>query len=494
MAEDAAAPVRIGIVVPALDEATGIGATLATACLDDPRVAACVVADGGSRDDTAAIACAAGAVVVTAARGRGRQLRAGWQALPPGLDAVLMLHADTRLPAGWIDAVEGALGRRDGAARAAWGAFDVVLDGSPTLRLVAGAMNLRSRLTGVCTGDQAIFARSDALAAIDGPPDWPLMEDIGLSDALRRRVGPPARPRLAVHTSARRWQRDGPWRTIASMWWLRARHALGASPQALHRAYYGRPAPAAPAAATAAAIVFTRLPEPGRVKRRLAAGLGETVAYHAYCRLLERALDAVDGIVWPVAAHRAVANVPVDAGANADPDADADAQADPPAAAAGGCERILCVEPPPPGVPARVLAAQLAPWLRPGWTLRWQRGADLGARMHAALLEAAGAGRPAVLLGGDCPQIDAATLERALAALATHDLTFVPTEDGGYGLVGLRHACAQAFEGVEWGRPDVMARTRARLSLIGRRWHEAAAVRDIDEPQDWTWWVALADA
>ena len=144
---------------------------------------------------------------------------------------LLFLHADTRLPADADARVARAL------ARAPWGRFDVRIDGrSRWLPLVAALMNLRSRLTGIATGDQAIFVRRDAFDRIGGFPDQPLMEDVEISRRLRA-IGRPACLRARVVTSGRRWDAHGAWRTIRLMWRLRWRYWRGESPQSLAEAY-----------------------------------------------------------------------------------------------------------------------------------------------------------------------------------------------------------------------------------------------------------------
>ena len=142
--------------------------------------------------------------------------------------ALLFLHADTQLPVGADELVLAALEEN------LWGRFDVrIAGGHPLLRVVAWAMNLRSRLTGIATGDQAIFVRRDAFP---GFPAIALMEDIALSRDMKRR-GRPACLRSRVLTSGRRWERRGVLRTIFLMWRLRLLYFLGAHPETLARYY-----------------------------------------------------------------------------------------------------------------------------------------------------------------------------------------------------------------------------------------------------------------
>jgi rSAM/selenodomain-associated transferase 2 len=151
-------------------------------------------------------------------------------------DVLLFLHADSRLPEGADRLVLQGLA----ASGLAWGRFDVRIAGSHRLlRVVEAMMNLRSRLTQVCTGDQGIFARRDAFDAVGGYPGQELMEDIAISARLRR-VSAPLCLRARCLTSARRWESQGVLRTVALMWWLRMQYALGAAPARLARGYRTR--------------------------------------------------------------------------------------------------------------------------------------------------------------------------------------------------------------------------------------------------------------
>jgi rSAM/selenodomain-associated transferase 2 len=220
-------PPVLSIVVPVLDEATGIVATLqALAALREAGTEVIVV-DGGSADTTVALARPWADAVLESPRGRARQMNAG--AARARAAALLFLHADTRLPAQADRLVAAALA--DG--RAAWGRFDVTIAGrAPMLRVVAALMNLRSRLSGIATGDQAMFMTRAAFDAVGGFADQPLMEDIELSRRLRR-LGRAVCLREHVVTSGRRWERRGVWRTIVLMWRLRLLYWLGVGAERL---------------------------------------------------------------------------------------------------------------------------------------------------------------------------------------------------------------------------------------------------------------------
>ena len=228
---------RLSIIVPTLDEAAGIAACLAALQPLRARGAEVVVCDGGSVDATAALAAPLADRVIASPRGRAAQMNAG-AAVAAG-DTLVFLHADTRLPEGADRLILDGLA---GSGRA-WGRFDVTIEGRPALlAVVATLMNARSRLTGIATGDQAIFARAAAFARAGGFPPIALMEDIAFSKAMKR-LGPPLCLRDRALTSGRRWQRRGALRTIVLMWRLRLAYFLGADPARLAQRYgHGRAA------------------------------------------------------------------------------------------------------------------------------------------------------------------------------------------------------------------------------------------------------------
>lgn len=224
-------PPLVSIVMPVLDEAAGIGAALAR--LQPLRGRGCevIVVDGGSRDATVALATPACDRVAVSPPGRAAQMNAG--ARLAGGDALLFLHADTELPDDADRLVHQALA----GTRHVWGRFDVCIAGRPAmLRVIAATMNLRSRITAVATGDQAIFCRRAAFDAVGGFPSQPLMEDVEISKRLRR-LGPPACLRARVTTSGRRWEKHGVARTVLLMWRLRLAYFLGVDPARLVRRY-----------------------------------------------------------------------------------------------------------------------------------------------------------------------------------------------------------------------------------------------------------------
>jgi len=224
-----AAGMRLSIIIPVLNEAAVIGPALSSLAALRARGQEVIVADGGSEDGTRDMAAPLADRVVVAPRGRARQMNAG--AAEANGDALLFLHADTRLPENADYAIADAL------RKSSWGRFDVAIEGrSVLLPVIAILMNLRSRLSGIATGDQAIFVRRDAFA---GFPDIALMEDVAFSKTMKRR-SPPASIRTKATTSGRRWDEQGVWRTMFLMWRLRLAYSLGAAPEELARRYANR--------------------------------------------------------------------------------------------------------------------------------------------------------------------------------------------------------------------------------------------------------------
>jgi rSAM/selenodomain-associated transferase 2 len=221
----------LSIVIPVLNEAATIAAALARLAPLRATGAEVIVADGGSRDGTPDIARPHADRVVVAARGRGAQMNAG--AAIAGGEVLLFLHADTRIP----DDADPLIWDGLAESQRVWGRFDVRIDGRhPMLPLVALMMNLRSRLTGIATGDQAMFMTRVAFDAAGGFPDVPLMEDIEMSRRLKR-LSRPLCVRARVVTSGRRWDERGLWRTMVLMWRLRLAFFFGAEPARLAREY-----------------------------------------------------------------------------------------------------------------------------------------------------------------------------------------------------------------------------------------------------------------
>jgi rSAM/selenodomain-associated transferase 2 len=220
----------LSIIMPVLNEAATIEAALKALQPYRARGVEVIVADGGSNDGTPDRARGLADRVIAATRGRAVQMNAG--AAAAGGDVLLFLHADTQLP----DQADRLV--LDGLAQSgrSWGRFDVRIDGGGFIAVVAFSMNLRSRLTGIATGDQAMFMTRAAFEAVGGFPAIALMEDVALSARLKRTAKPLCLT-ARVTTSGRRWRTHGVCRTMLLMWRLRLAFFLGADPAKLARAY-----------------------------------------------------------------------------------------------------------------------------------------------------------------------------------------------------------------------------------------------------------------
>ncbi len=231
MKHDLASPLRLSIIIPALNEESSIVATLQPLQAMRRRGHEVIVVDGGSSDATVERASSLADQVLHSKAGRATQMNEG--ARQAHGTVLWFLHADTLAP----DESDRALSKALEVHDAAWGRFDVRLSGRhPLFWLIARMMNLRSCLTGIATGDQGIFVRSNIFTETGGYPDLPLMEDIALSKRLKR-LGKPLCIDTSLVTSSRRWERRGIMRTMLLMWRLRLYYALGVDPIRLAQLY-----------------------------------------------------------------------------------------------------------------------------------------------------------------------------------------------------------------------------------------------------------------
>ena len=223
---------RISIIIPVLNEAGSIRQSLLALQPYRQQGHELIVVDGGSNDKTIEQAEHLCDMLINSQSGRARQMNAGADKAKG--EILLFLHADTQLPNNACGIILSELPRQKDRV---WGRFDVRLSGShPLLSVIARAMNLRSRLTGIATGDQAMFIRQQYFQKLNGFPDVPLMEDIRLSRALMR-YSRPICIRNKLTTSSRRWEQQGIVRTVLLMWYLRLAHFFGKSPAELSRLY-----------------------------------------------------------------------------------------------------------------------------------------------------------------------------------------------------------------------------------------------------------------
>lgn len=224
---------RISIIIPALNEADHIQQTLGALQPLRRRSHEIIVVDGGSYDETQSLTTGLCDRTIRADKGRARQMNVGAECATG--DILLFLHADTVLP---VDA-DNVLVKAIENKSAYWGRFDIDFNDSHlAFRIVAFFMNLRSRISGIATGDQGLFVARHLFDAVGGYPEQPLMEDIELCRRLRK-LYPPINLHARVTTSSRRWRHHGILRTIALMWTLRLAYFCGADPAKLAARYTG---------------------------------------------------------------------------------------------------------------------------------------------------------------------------------------------------------------------------------------------------------------
>ena len=221
----------ISIIIPVLNEEDHILQVLEPLQKHRGKNLEIVVIDGGSDDATFELVGPYSDVVAVSGKGRAKQMNVG--ANKAHGDVFIFLHADTTLPESFIDVVKNNLS----SSGYSWGRFDISLSGSAFgLRVVEFFVNFRSRWTGIATGDQAIFVKSQMFHQVGGYQDIPLMEDVALSKNLKQQSLPVCLKDKVV-TSSRRWEKFGIWRTIVLMWKLRLEYFFGADPHYLASKY-----------------------------------------------------------------------------------------------------------------------------------------------------------------------------------------------------------------------------------------------------------------
>ncbi|TVP76205.1 MAG: DUF2064 domain-containing protein [Gemmatimonadales bacterium] len=484
-----------GIVIPTLNEAVTLPRLLEDLAPLRGAGAPVVVADGGSTDGTPSVVHRAGALLAVSPPGRGGQLRAGvrvLEALPGGPpEWLLLLHADSRLPPETLDVLRQTL-----AAPGPHGAFHFAfrLDARGAWwRILEVGQRIRQGLTGLAYGDQGLLVRRDLLAAVGGVPSLPIMEDVALLRALRRRTRVRALPAPVV-TSPRRYQAEGPVRGWLRNAALMGLFGLGVPAERLARRYrpHGaeearsdpRPAtrPGSPPPLPRTLVVFVKAPVAGQVKTRLARTLGDEAAAELYEALGRTLVHRLRTGPWLTAVHHA----PPEAGPH------------------------------------------VARWLEthddsvPPLLLRPQPEGDLGARMLHALETAtteAGRTHPVVVVGTDAPGVTSQVVEAAFQALegpdeardsgrdpgrdtsrdsgrdsgrhrwearggGPADLVLAPALDGGYALIGQRTPTPELFRDIPWSTPRVLDLTRSRAREAGLRVVELPPLLDIDDAED----------
>ncbi len=221
----------ISIIVPVVNEQSCIVAFLEALQCYRKNGHEVILVDGSSSDDTIKLAANLVDMSLLSAPGRARQMNLGAKYAKNSV--LLFLHSDTYLPKSTDSIILNALSSQN-----SWGRFNVKLDGKQKIfRIIERLINLRSKLTNIATGDQAIFINKEIFDKVNGYPEILLMEDIALSKILRQQYTCCC---LAneVTTSSRRWEKNGVLRTIVLMWKLRLLYFIGTKPDILYKLYY----------------------------------------------------------------------------------------------------------------------------------------------------------------------------------------------------------------------------------------------------------------
>ncbi len=423
----------LAVVIPTLNEAELLPDLLGDLASLDADV---VVVDGGSTDDTRAVATSAGARVVVAGRGRAKQLRAG--AAATDAPWLFFVHADCRVPPESLETLTSFLER---AGLDEYACFRFALEGDALFfRFIELGQWLREGLFGLPYGDQGLVISRAKYDEVSGYPEWPILEDVGIIERLRGRG---TRRRLAalLPTSPRRFDTEGRYSGWLRNIGLMALYKLGVTPERLARWYPPQGASGPTPKRKRAVIVFAKAPRPGYVKTRLAADLGPDEAVRIYRTLGRRTLDALRS----------------------------------------GSESVFVYyDPPDPEALAEIQA-----WLGSDRIeYRPQVSGDLGERMARAFDERLAEADRVCIVGTDVPGIGPGTLEEAFRSLETHDVVVGPATDGGYYLVGLRETRPELFREIPWSTGAVLETTLARAREVGADVGLLATRTDVDTKED----------
>ncbi|NNL30463.1 MAG: DUF2064 domain-containing protein, partial [Gemmatimonadetes bacterium] len=374
----------------------------------------------------------------------GSQLRAG--ADEASGRWLLFLHADCRMDDSAVGALNDFLATAD---ESEYAHFDFALNGDAFFhRFIEFGQDLRERGLGLVYGDQGLVVSRSLYDAVEGYPDWPLMEDVGILRRLEVRGRRVALPATLVTSDRRYAEEGGTWRWLRNVLLMTLFH-LGVSPSRLGRWYRPRrhrraaPSDRLEAGTTRVVGVFAKAPVPGRVKTRLAADVGDLAAVEIYRTLGRMTVDALRG----------------------------------------GDYRLVVF-----GTPADSASlTSIAHWLGPeDIEVHPQPDGDLGHRMARAVEHALDDAQAVVIVGTDIPGIDEETVDEAFRLLRDHDVVVGPATDGGYYLVGLTRPRPELFAGIEWSTPRVLPQTLERIAARRLTVALLTAKSDVDTADDLT--------
>jgi len=427
--------IRLSVVIPTLNEEEAISECVSQVRRLAPDVET-IVADAGSTDKTVQRALDCGALACRSPRGRGKQCNAG-AAMASG-DVIVFLHADTRLPPQALGELERIFRNRN----VNLGTFHVAFDRRHWFLTL---FCLLSRFDpGIFRfGDQCIVVRKSFFQSLGGFAEYDLFEDMDF--VLRARKATRVRRfSMTVTTSARRFVQNGIVRQQMRNVWLTVLFLTGASPDKLAARYAGVKTPA-----TAAVVVMARLPEPGKVKTRLARSIGEEAATEVYRLCAEGVFEQVRR-------------------------------------ASGETKRYIFYA-------DRQDGARMKRWAGDGFRFCPQSDGDLGERLEQAFNSVFRRGaKKAVVIASDVPNITAVIIDEAMRILDRHDLVIGPSHDGGYYLIGMNRLYRHLFRGMAWSTQQVLRQTVGIAEPLGLRLRFVPALADIDNETDLHEWAETA--
>jgi rSAM/selenodomain-associated transferase 2/rSAM/selenodomain-associated transferase 1 len=426
------------VIIPTLNEAEIIGVCLSNIRSVGPNVEVIVV-DGGSRDGTAAVAERLGVRVLRTDPCRGQQCNCG-AAIASG-KVLVFLHADTVLPPETFDKLADIFNRDEVEI----GNFGITFDNEHWfLRLLSFLACLDMGLFRF--GDQGIVIRKSLFAALGGFPRWELFEDIALIRKARKRTRIHRFP-MSVTTSARRFERNGIIRQQLLNVYLTIQYLLGTPPWRLAQKYYGH----RPRLYETSLVIFLRLPRPGEVKTRLAGTLGSKTATEFYRTCAGHLLRETEKLPPSIVNH--IYYTPEN-----------------------GEEYVKR-------------------WADSRFCFRPQIGKDLGARLKMAFRDQFRSGMKRVIaVATDVPDLSAADIEEAVAALKGADLVIGPSADGGYYLIGMTEFHPSLFDSISWSTEIVYEQTLAAAGKLRLKVHSLRRLDDIDTEGDLRRWESKLQA
>ena len=419
---------KYSIIIPVLNDAAALELCLRRV-YEEPGISMEVlVVDGGSLDDTRIRVQThyPRARLIQSSRGRGHQMNIG--AAEARGNILVFLHADCILPRDWDEIIYDTMLKKNTkmvAFQLSFGSSEI------KYRLLESCVEFRSRWLGLPYGDQGFVVHRDTFEQLNGFTEQALMEDVDFVRRVRK-IGKVRTMSSSVYTSARNWRQDGFLRRLRINLTTLYRYFRSTPPDTLKSAYRGR---------KNAVMVFCKKPVPGKVKTRLAEGIGKAAAASFYANLVEKTLRSLLRRSRPYMVY-------------------------------------VCFSP----------SDQyhfFLNWLGSRSAFLPQCEGDLGDRLAGAVKTGAQMGfTDIVLIGTDCPDLEPHHIETALIYLNTCDVVIGPANDGGYYLIAFHTDCPDLFSDITWSTDQVLNQTMDKIAQAGLSCRHLQTLRDVDTVKD----------